>query len=71
VIAKYLNKRYHDLLTTYFDLDFEEDNNQMLRLGGVPFDNGFTNQDMIDRATEIFENNFSIEEYQLIEIITK
>jgi hypothetical protein len=43
----------------------------MLILGGVPFDEGFSEQNMIDRATEIFEGNFSNETYQLTEIITQ
>ena len=64
MIATFLNRRHN-----YFDLEFDENGIQMLRLGGVPFDEGFTNQDMIDRATEIFEGNFSTEEYQLTEII--
>jgi hypothetical protein len=70
MIAIYLNK-YEDLSITYFDLAFEEDVNQLLRLGSVPFDIGYTEQDMIDRATEIFEGNFSTEIYQLTEIITQ
>ena len=68
--AIYLN-RYEVLSITYFNLYFVEDNSQLLILGGVPFDKGFSEQDMIDRATEIFEGNFSIEEYQLTEIITQ
>jgi hypothetical protein len=58
MIAIYLNK-YEDLPITYFDLAFNEDDVQMLRLGGVIFDEGFSQQDMIDRATEIFEGNFT------------
>jgi hypothetical protein len=69
MIAIYLN-RYEDSLVTYFDLVFNDNEIQMLRLSGVPFDEGFSTQDMIDRATEIFEGNFLTEEYQLTEIIT-
>jgi hypothetical protein len=69
VIAIYLNK-YDGLPITYFDLEFNEDGIQMLRLGGVPFEPGFSEHDMIDMANLIFEGNFSIEEYQLTEIIT-
>ena len=70
MIAIYVN-RYNGLPPiTRFNLYFEEDNVQLLSLGEVPFEEGFTNQDMIDRATEIFESNFSTEEYQLTEIIT-
>tara|TARA_R110000868_G_scaffold14426_1_gene67102 strand:- start:2345 stop:2551 length:207 start_codon:yes stop_codon:yes gene_type:complete len=57
MIAIYLNK-YEETSITYFDLSFEEEGNQMLRLGGVTFEEGFTEQDMINRATEIFEGNF-------------
>jgi hypothetical protein len=67
MIAIYINK-YEDLPITYFDLSFNEDDNQMLRLGSVPFNEGFTNDDMINKATEIFENNFT--EGVLTEIIT-
>ena len=70
MIATYVN-RYTGLPITYFNLYFTEEDNQMLILGGVPFEEGFTKQDMINRATEIFEGNFSIEEYQLTEIITE
>jgi hypothetical protein len=70
MIAIYLNK-YENLSIVYFDLAFEEESNQLLRLGSVPFDIGYTEQDMIDRATEIFEGNFSNEEYELTEIITE
>jgi hypothetical protein len=70
MIAIYLN-RYEVLSITYFNLYFVENDNQMLILGGVPFDEGFSEQDMIDRATEIFEGNFSNETYQLTEIITQ
>lgn len=70
MVAIYLNK-YNSSSLIYFDLEFSEDNIQMLRLSGVTFEEGFSEQDMIDRATEIFEGNFSIEEYQLNEIITR
>jgi len=70
MIAIYLN-RYDDLPLTYFDLAFNENDVQTLRLGGVPFNEGFSEQDMIDRATEIFEGNFSTVAYQLTEIITQ
>lgn len=69
MIAIYLNRRYNALPLSHFDLEFDEDGVQMLRLSCVPFEEGFTQQDMIDRATEIFEGNFSSEEYQLTEII--
>lgn len=68
MIAIYLNK-YDGLPITYFDLAFNENDVQMLRLTGVPFEEGFSEQDMIATATEVFESNFSIEEYQLTEII--
>lgn len=58
MIAIYLNK-YESILTTYFDLEFNENDIQMLRLGGVTFEEGYTEQDMINRATEIFEGNFT------------
>ena len=67
MIAIYINK-YEDLPIIYFDLSFNEDDNQMLRLGSVPFNEGFTNDDMINKATEIFESNFT--EGVLTEIIT-
>ncbi len=57
MIAIYVN-RYEVGSKTYFDLFFEEDGNQPLILGSVPFKEGFTEQDMRDRATEIFEANF-------------
>ena len=66
MIAIYLN-RYNDTSITYFDLSFEEEDVQMLRLGGVTFEEGFSGQDMIDRATEIFEGNFT--DLTLTEII--
>jgi|TARA_R110000868_G_scaffold52368_1_gene165572 hypothetical protein len=66
MIAIYLN-RYNDTSITYFDLSFEEEDVQMLRLGGVTFEEGFSEQDMIDRATEIFEGNFT--DLTLTEII--
>jgi hypothetical protein len=66
MIAIYLN-RYNDTSITYFDLSFEEEDVQMLRLGGVTFEEGFSVQDMIDRATEIFEGNFT--DLTLTEII--
>jgi hypothetical protein len=71
MIATYLNKYDDGLSIIYFDLAFNENDIQMLRLGGVPFNEGFTEQDMIDKATEIFNGNFSSEEYQLTEIITQ
>ena len=37
MIAIYLN-RYNDTSITYFDLSFEEEDVQMLRLGGVTFE---------------------------------
>ena len=39
-------------------VQFNENDIQMLRLGGVPFEEGFTEQDMLDKATEIFNGNF-------------
>ena len=57
MIAIYLNK-YENVNITYFDLAFNENDIQMLRLGGVPFEEGFTEQDMLDKATEIFNGNF-------------
>ncbi len=57
MIAIYVN-RYEVGSKTYFDLFFEEDGNQPLILGSVPFKEGFTEQDMHDKATEIFEANF-------------
>ena len=57
MIATFLNK-YEVESLIYFDLSFTENDTQLLRLGGVTFEDGFTEQDIIDRAIEIFNLNF-------------
>ena len=71
MIAIFLNKyQENEESDALYDLEFDEENTQMLRLSGVSFNPNYNQQDMIDRANEIFIGNFS-EQYELTEIITQ
>ena len=65
--ATYMNK-YFDGTYNYYDIVFEESDTVLLRLNGVVFNEFITEQDKIDRASEIAKSNLL--EYELIEIMT-
>lgn len=64
--ATYLNK-YEDVISVYFDLSFEFENNILLRLSGVKFEKDFTYEELQLRALEILKE--ALPEYSLTEII--
>lgn len=66
MIATYLNK-YFDGTYTYYDLVFEENEEQLLRLGGVSFRGDHTIEEMESRVVEIV--GFNLPDYEINQII--
>ena len=65
--ATFLNK-YFDGTYNYYDLSFEENEEVLLRLNGVIFEDEPTIEEEEARAREIAFNN--LPDYELTEIIT-
>ena len=64
--ATYINK-YNDGKFVYFDLLFEENCEELLRMSGINFNQDYTENDMNDVAYFLAKNN--LPDYQLIQII--
>ena len=66
MMATYINK-YFDGTYTYYDLVFEENEEQLLRLGGVSFRGEHTIEEMESIVIQIAE--FNLPDYEINEII--
>ncbi len=66
MIATYLN-RYNDSVYTYYDLQFSENDENLLRVAGVGFDHEPTYEELSTFAYTFAENN--LPEYTLENII--
>jgi hypothetical protein len=67
MIATYINK-YFDGTYTEFDLVFEENEEQLLRLGGLRFLSEPSIEEMESRVIEIA--GFNLPDYEINQIIT-
>lgn len=59
--------RYTDGTYTYYDLSFDENDQNLLRLGGVIFNGDPSEQEIKDRIYEII--SFNLADYELKNII--
>jgi hypothetical protein len=66
MIATYINRQF-DGTYTYFDLVFEENEEQLLRLGGVSFLSEPSIEEMESRVVEIV--GFNLPDYEINQII--
>jgi len=67
MIATYINRQF-DGVYTYYDLVFEENEEQLLRLSGVIFLSDPSIEEMESRVVEIV--GFNLPEYEINQIIT-
>lgn len=67
MIVTYINKQF-DGTYTYFDLVFEENDEQLLRLGGVSFLSDPSIEELESRVYEIAA--FNLPDYEINQIIT-
>jgi hypothetical protein len=67
MVATYINRQF-DGTYTYYDLVFEENGEQLLRLGGVSFLSEPSIEEMESRVIEIVR--FNLPEYEINQIIT-